>query len=154
MKGISELDKLGVIKPQTQGTSQDNTDSDLFKTTFEQALARSGTSQGTAPAQTTATLGEIQSVGFHVIDDNSDPLETGTEELLNKLDTYSKALNDPGRSLKDIEPLLMDIKQGADQLTQTIQSTSDDQNGLKSVAEQSTLLAQMEYQKFIRGDYV
>lgn len=154
MKGIFELDKLGVVKPQSQGTSADKTDSDLFKATFEQALARTEKSQETTPAQTVASLGEIQSVGLRIIDDGTDPLESGTEELLNKLDTYSKALGDPGRTLKDIEPLLMDIKQGADQLSEAILSSGKDQEGLKSLAEQSTLLARMEYQKFIRGDYV
>lgn len=154
MKGISDLDKIGLVKPQSQGTATDKTDSDLFKNTFEQVLARSETSRETSPTQAASALGEIQSVGFRINDSHVDPLESGTDVLLNKLDTYAKALSDPGRTLKDIEPLLMDIKQEAEQLQEAIQSADQDQNSLKSVAEQSTLLAQVEYQKFIRGDYV
>lgn len=154
MKGISDLEKLGVVKPQSHGTSTDKTDSDLFKKTFEQALVRSENTQGTTQSQNVTSLGEIPSVGFRIDDGAVNPLETGTEALLNKLDAFSSALADPDNTLKDIEPLLMDIKEEADALNETIKSADQSQDGLKSVAEQSTLLAQVEYQKFFRGDYV
>jgi hypothetical protein len=155
MKGISDLDKLGGVKPQSKGGSATSeTDSDLFKKTFEKVLAGSEQTGEAVRTPSASTLGEIQSVGLRIDGTDKSSLETGTEALLNKLDNYIRALIDPGKTLKNIEPLLMDVKQEADQLTDAIQSADKGQEDMKSLAEQSTLLARVEYQKFIRGDYV
>ena len=153
MKGISDLDKIRGIKPQPKETTGTGTDGDLFKKTFEKALTESETTGQTQETSSASPLGEIQSPMFNLSTSESGSLETGTESLLNKLDTYIQALSDPTRTLKEIEPLLMDMKTEADQLGETLLSTGQDQQALKSIAEQSTLIAQVEYQKFVRGDY-
>lgn len=153
MKGITDLEKIGAVKPQSKQTPGTGTDGDLFKKTFEKALNESGSTGQAQGTPVSAPLGEIQSPMFNLDASASGGLETGTESLLNKLDTYIEALSNPGQTLKDIEPLLLDIKNEADQLSETLLGSSEDQKALKSIAEQSTLLAQVEYQKFVRGDY-
>lgn len=153
MKGISDLEKIGLVKPKPQETTGPEADGDLFKKTFEKALNDTGGTPTTETTASVSSLGEIQSPAFRVDESGPLSLETGTESLLNKLDTYIQALTDPHRSLKEIEPLLMDVKQEADQLNKSLLASSGDQGELKSIAEQSTLLAQVEYQKFVRGDY-
>lgn len=154
MKGITDLDKIGGLSPKPKAANTTLADGDLFKKTFEKALGESDKSGQSSQTTSVTPLGEIQSVGFRVM--NTDPvtLESGTETLLNKLDAYMEALKDPSQTLKDIEPLLLDIKQKADQLGESVAIAGEDQKDLASLAEQSSLLAQVEYQKFVRGDYV
>ncbi|MBU1170331.1 MAG: hypothetical protein KKD44_12280 [Proteobacteria bacterium] len=154
MKGISDIDKLGLVRPQAPGSGNTENNGDLFKKTFEKVLNRSAGQAGTQPSSATSGLGEIRSFGLRLADEGDDPLETGTDNLLTMLDRYSKALSDPTQSLKEIEPLLKNIKIEAEQLTDAVKSSDQANPALKSLAEKSALLANVEYVKFMRGDYV
>lgn len=154
MKGISEIDKLGVVKPKTQGVAANESDGDLFKKTFEKVMTDSGARTQSSKPAATSSLGEIQAFGLRLDESTDDSLEKNTDRLLGMLDHYSKALNDPGKSLKEIEPLLKSIKEEAGQLSDAVKNGSQGNDALKSVAEKSSLLANVEYIKFMRGDYV
>ncbi|GAB6095934.1 hypothetical protein JCM14469_21870 [Desulfatiferula olefinivorans] len=149
MKGISDLDKLGPVQPKPADKAGGAVDQDLFRKTFEQALA--GVEETvTTPAP--SGLGEIRSFGFRLEDSGDQALETGTDRLLTLLDNLASALSDPDRTLKEMDGLVRTIKQEADSLTEAARQRPDG-DSLKAVAEESALLAQVEYLKFTRGDY-
>lgn len=77
-----------------------------------------------------------------------------TEQLLEMLDHYTTQLKDPGKSLKDLAPLMNDIKGKASEL---VASSGDDalaDSSLKKIVDKVALTAAVEYVKFHRGDLV
>lgn len=150
MKGISDIDKLGPVQqPRPSDKGAGAADGDVFRKTFEQALAGVEVKKETPAA---SGLGEIPSFGFRVDASGDQALETGTDRLLTLLDDFASALSDPDRTLKDMDGLVRTIKQEADTLTEAARLRPSGDT-LKSVAEESALLAQVEYVKFVRGDY-
>lgn len=155
MKGISDIDKLGLAKTQALEKKAEETTGDIFKQALEHAMGSPGKSGDVSASLSSATsLGEIQAVGFPIIQDESGGLEQETDRLLSLFDDYTKALGDPGQTLKDIESLLEDIKNGAEQISEMIGSGMPQTDSLTSIARESALLANVEYIKFMRGDYV
>lgn len=150
MKGISDIDKLGAVQPKPSDKGTGAADGDLFRKTFEQALSGVAVKKET-PA--VSGLGEIPSLGFRVDAIGDEALETGTDRLLTLLDDFASALSDPDKTLKAMDGLVRTIKQEADALTEAARLRPDG-DAMKSVAEESALLAQVEYLKFTRGDYV
>ncbi|CAN2040914.1 conserved hypothetical protein [Candidatus Magnetomoraceae bacterium gMMP-15] len=79
-----------------------------------------------------------------------------TEEMTDKankaidlFEKYSQQLNDPSKTLKDIEPTLIGLKNEVDSLD----ADSTDRE-LKQIINKLTITANVEYFKFQRGDYV
>lgn len=156
MKGIDGLDKVGQVRPLGQGTQNQvdgGADGDLFKKTFDRILSEK-TDNTESQVTTVQGLGEISSFGLRIEDDSIGAIEKNTDSLLTLLDQYAKELGDPGKSLKDIEPLVQGIKEGADVLEASVQNATQADSALKSLAKESAVLANVEYMKFMRGDYV
>jgi hypothetical protein len=154
MKGITDIpEKINSVLKQATTTKTNDSDGDLFKKTFDKILSDSKQSAQPPTSSSLSGLGEIKSMGLKLSDSSDDSMEQSTGQLLSMLGQYSQALNDPSKSLKDIEPLLKEIKTGADALSEATQA-SGASDALKSVAQKSSLLANVEYIKFMRGDYV
>lgn len=98
-------------------------------------------------------LKEIESVDLNFIK-SSDIVSGRTEKLLQMLDAYSTKLEDPNVPLKNIAPVLEEIKVKAGSLLEEAQSLTEDDAGLKKLATQTIVTAQTEYLKFQRGDYL
>jgi hypothetical protein len=75
-----------------------------------------------------------------------------TDHLLRQLDDYSRDLEDPRRSLKEMEPLIHAIRDDAQQLLDAASKAEKDP-GLKEIATRVAMTANVEYMKFNRGDY-
>ena len=84
----------------------------------------------------------------------SDIISGKTDNLLKMLDSYSSKLENPDVSLKSIGPVLEEIKKTAGHLLKETQSLSHTDEGLKKIATQAAVMAQTEYTKFQRGDYL
>ncbi len=102
-----------------------------------------------APA---TALKEIASAQPNVIQ-SSDIVSGKTDKLLDMLDKYSAQLQDPGVTLKTIEPVLEEINLSAGTLLKETQNLTAEDENLKRVATQTIVAAQTEYLKFQRGDY-
>ncbi len=98
-------------------------------------------------------LSEIASSGLNIIH-SSDIVSGKTDKLLEMLDQYSLQLQDPTISLKNIAPVLEEIKSGAGALLKETQNLTAADDGLKKIATQTIVTAQTEYLKFQRGDYL
>ena len=157
MNGINDINKTGAIKPHAPASADQAgkvEDQDLFKKTFDKILSNSENQNQAPSSQAISGLGEIPSYGLMIENEGVNPVEKNTDQLLTLLDQYSRDLSDPTKSLKDIEPLVKDLKMEADLLSETVKNDDQSSPVLKTLAEQSAVLANVEYEKFIRGDYV
>jgi hypothetical protein len=124
-----------------------------FRDSLETALAEKSAGK-TESGQATA-LGEPQAAHFNpaISPATDDDIACQTDNLLDLLESYSKGLEAPEASLKDLAPLVDRIKDGAQQLMAS--ADNDAAAGeLKDIASQAALTANIEYIKFQRGDYV
>jgi len=100
-------------------------------------------------------LGEIRSIAPSIIENPSISMAKQTEKLLDQLDQYIQQLGDPNKTLKEIEPSVRDMKSFADSLMENISVKEGIQdNKLKDIVERSAMMANIEYVKFNRGDYL
>ena len=77
-----------------------------------------------------------------------------TDQLLDMLDVYSNQLESSETTLKSLEPMLENIKTNAATLLDKAQNSPDANEELKEIAIQSAMVANNEYFKFQRGDYL
>ena len=145
--GIQESSQI--INKET--VRKNSADPELFKKTLDGMLE---TQNGTAVESTSATgsLGEIRSVAPSITGEPTVSVGDQTEKLLNQLDQYIQNLSDPGKTLKEMEPAVKDMKTLADALMESVADVQDKK--LKDIAEHSAMMANIEYLKFNRGDYL
>lgn len=125
-----------------------------FQSSLEIALAR-GTAAKTENAQA-AALSEPPAAAHlnPATAPSADDIACQTESLLSLLESYANGLGSPGATLKDLAPLVNRIKDGAQQLMESAERSPSAESGLKDIASQAALTANMEYIKFQRGDYI
>ena len=75
------------------------------------------------------------------------------EDMLDSLESYSNALSDPGKNLKDIAPLVCLLERDVEQLS-ALGEDLPAGDRLKDLARQTLILAQVEVSRFNRGDYL
>ena len=124
---------------------------------FQQVLGNALGTTGAPAMQTTpsaASLEEVPSTRCDVRIDPPPSIQNMTDELLDMLDLYSSQLEDPAASLKNLEPILHEIKASAGKLLEQTEKTPDTDAELKEIATQSAMMANNEFLKFQRGDYL
>ncbi|MCP4113979.1 MAG: hypothetical protein GY737_01000 [Desulfobacteraceae bacterium] len=143
------------------GLAAEGTKNDVTRNTtngaFQQILGNALGTTGAPPMQTTpsaASLEEVPSTRCDVRIDPPPSLQNMTDELLDMLDIYSSRLEDPDASLKSLEPILHEIKASAGKLLEQTEKTPDTDAELKEIATQSAMMANNEFLKFQRGDYL
>lgn len=126
---------------------------DLFKQSLEAAQAKKAAVSG--PTQTVKSLGEIAATNLpHLQSLSPAGVIEKTDGLLDLLDNYSKEIDDPGKTLKDIEPLIDTIKKDASLLLAEAEKSLPGNGNLKRIAREAAVAANVEYFKFYRGDYI
>lgn len=136
-----------ILKQQQTGSSEDKG----FKEALDAALE--STKDSVAATGSTNSLGEIQpTTTLNGLDSSSEDILDKTNFLIDKLENFSKDLEDPEKSLKDIEPLIAAIKDDAESLAQ--ESIDADDDALNKIATETAIKASTEYYKFNRGDYI
>ncbi|MBW1695818.1 MAG: hypothetical protein JRH18_14535 [Deltaproteobacteria bacterium] len=103
-----------------------------------------------SPQPRTESLGEIQAPSFTRIEQSSGSVVNKTHELLDLLSHYTRDIESPNKTLKDIEPLIISMQQQASQLVKAATETSPE---LRKIAQEVAVAANVEYIKFYRGDY-
>jgi hypothetical protein len=123
---------------------------------FKEALGQAMQTESivSPKADDLAPLGEIQSIAYPRIETSSRQMINDAGRLLDMLDRFAKDMGDPSKTLKEIEPTLMDLNQQAAILARASQKTTLQDDHLKQMIDQCHLLAKKEYLKFIRGDYI
>jgi hypothetical protein len=77
-----------------------------------------------------------------------------SEKVLDLLDDFSQALADPHRSLKDLAPLLRRMEGEAKLLDPASGDEGDQDLSLSQVVSDVSLLANVTFIKFHRGDFI
>jgi hypothetical protein len=87
------------------------------------------------------------------IDDKINVIEQG-DKILNLLDDYARQLTDPGKTLKDIGPLVDRIEKEVRLIeTEAAAKVRDDQE-LETIIKDLSITANVAVLKFQRGDYI
>lgn len=123
---------------------------------FQQNLEAARTKRPASASQTTgpAPLGEVMPSVFPAITTASAGIVDKTESLLEMLESYTRNMEDPKKSLKDIEPLIDSIQKQASKLVAEADQKMPADNALKKIVNEFAVTANVEYMKFYRGDYV
>ena len=155
MSNISGItDKTVIFKKSAIGTA----DKDAFRLTLESTIENNV--NRTDKAGGIKYLGEIRAPASNVVRLNSEneilEMTYKTNSLLELLDNYSKELDNPNRTLRDIEPLISTIKKDAEHLLADTEvcAIGADEIGIKELAGRCAVAANIEYIKFQRGDYL
>lgn len=133
-----------------QPIKRDNTN--LFRDNFNKALNKAEAS-ATKPRDA-QTLGEVRPPAFYTIENSSAEVVDRTSKLLDLLDNYAQDINHPDKTLKEIEPLILEIRNRATQLMKEAETGLGGDTGLKEIATRCALTANVEFIKFRRGDYI
>lgn len=123
-----------------------------FAGALAEASSRAGSEANPVSSETatngvlcTSPVGSILAVG------GTSP-ETQVEHVLEQLELYAESLSDPGKSLKDTEPLVNNLQAASERLDKIGEALPD--GPMKQITEQTAVLAAVEAEKFKRGDYV
>ncbi len=149
MNEIQRINETPLLQPQS-GTGKSKPGQ--FQATLETALSSKG--NPTTPIGEKTPLGEVAAVYPNVIKPGGTQYISQTEQLLDMLDDYATQLNDPGKSLKDLAPLLAEIKRKTEMLVATSNTGATTNERLKDIANTVALTASVEYEKFQRGDFL
>ena len=143
----------GANVPKPQQTKK--ADGQGFKKALNSALEplKPAASQS-SPANALGGLGELAPTTLTPIEPASQSIFDRTNFLLDKLDNYSRDLEDPAKTLKDIEPLIATIQDDALKLLDETEKTGTADTELQEIVNKTALTARMEYMKFNRGDYI
>jgi len=157
MANINQINELTQPMGGTVTGTQKTEKTDTFRDAMTQAFNQTGQTDKTeSPVMETtevAALGEIASTGLH-IQDQSSIVSGKTDELLGLLEAYSRNLENPEVSLRNIAPILEQINQDADSLLKESVTLGPGNTTLQEIATQTVIAAQTEYEKFQRGDYL
>jgi hypothetical protein len=152
MNKITGITESGQIVGKKNSLKVD--DPALFQKTLEDAMGVKNCKQSESISSGNV-LGEIRSIAPPIIENPSISMAKQTEKLLDQLDQYIQQLGDPNKTLKEIEPSVRDMKSFADSLMENISVKEGIQdNKLKDIVERSAMMANIEYVKFNRGDYL
>ena len=141
----------GSLIPESQKTEKSG--SDLFKQSLEAAQTKKAAISG--PTQAVKSLGEIAATTLPQLQSLSPAgVIQKADRLLDLLDNYSREIEDPEKTLKDIEPLIDTIKKDASLLLAETDNALPGDGELKQIAREAAVTANVEYLKFHRGDYI
>lgn len=145
---------ISAIKQKTS-VANVQTDTDAFSKTLREIMSPSKSAQ---PTETTAAIIQAQTMSpsFMRVTDPSSIKEVmnQTDILLSRLDNYAQLLEDPSKTLKDMEPLIDSIKNDADALNADAEKKLPEGSGIKNLVREFTIAANAEYMRFKRGDYI
>lgn len=129
-------------------------DKDAFRQALENSMGREADQIGNGGS---TSLGEIQAPAVNMIRFTSEntvsEMANKTDSLLGLLENYSRELENPEKSLRELEPMISEIRQNAEDLLAQAQE-SGPEPGIRRLAGQAAATANIEYIKFQRGDYI
>jgi len=77
-----------------------------------------------------------------------------SDRVLNLLDDYARQLADPAKTLKDIEPLAISIKEEVGIIESEVSDKLHNDKDLERLIKDLTVTANVAMFKFHRGDYI
>ena len=75
------------------------------------------------------------------------------EDMINLLDQYRDKLGDPRITMKQIDPVIMEMSREMENLAPVLDSLPAE-DGLRNILNQTMVTISLEISKFYRGDYI
>ena len=148
--GNDEILKSGDYTAKTP-KNEPTTDAD-FKNILKESIEQP--TENPSEIQPTTLLDPISAIRFNPLSSQDKDITLDRiENLLNQLEKYRQQLRDPKVTLRTIEPILNTIASEKDQLSEKLDSISNE-DGLKDILNQTLITASLEVIKFNRGDYI
>ena len=130
---INEIDNLY----QTRSSPPDKIKKDNgFKQVFDQKVS------------------EINATTARAFGDSKADVLGHSDRILDLLDAYARGLTDPGKTLKDIEPLVEGIKKEVGIIEAEAAEKVQNDKDLERFIKDLTVIANVAVLKFRRGDYI
>ncbi len=150
------MDKISQINIHTTITQQKQNKQSAtnFSHNLNQAIEKQTSKTNTSDNYTQKNLNEITSINFIPTScpENSFSIFNKTDKLLKIFEDFTKDINNFDKNLKELEPIISLIKQQAGELTNETKLIKD--NDLNKFANEFAVKANVEYIKFMRGDYI
>jgi hypothetical protein len=145
-------DTLQKAQPESTHTSKRNDKTTHFDNLLRETIDPKD-STGAAPKGTPLSEPRAaQNIGEQSV--SADSLLGRTSRAIDLLETYTKALSDPQKSLRAVEPELLAFVNETRSLYDEYLETDQDDPRLKSVMEDLLRTARLEGIRFQRGDYL
>ena len=153
-----------VLKPETHKTT--GCSSDHFKNIFSDVQSKIGESQDSKPLridtlekphpnlQSASALERLQAGSFNAaLTRNEESKVKKVEQLLDLLESYTEALSDPKKNLREVSPLVRLLEREQNNLEELGKNLADG-DMLQDIVTQAVILSQVEVSRFNRGDYL
>jgi DNA-binding ferritin-like protein len=160
---ISELQGQGGEKMDIQNinaltesakTSRQNTTQTQVKEfqDYLDAFSEKSIAEDTSPARTCGNIKDVQPIPFVNMTSPQKEMVEKVDSVLNLFETYARNLSNPAKSLKELEPALLNMKQAAERLSKENLRYAD--KALSQLVNNIQVAASIEHFKFQRGDYL
>jgi hypothetical protein len=149
------MTKIDGVSPGSQIVKNARTqkaDTDLFKQTLDRALETKKGERADKAAE--GGLKEITAPAPLGVEAVLQAFSHKTTLLLDLLDRFAEALGNPAKTLREVEPLVREMKAGADELLALAERDVPVDDPLRSIAVEGAMRANIETIKFNRGDYI
>lgn len=165
--GIRQIDGSQSVLPPQKKIKEETGQED-----FQKILQKAHSNlQESPPASVPSTVSRPEEVSSHLLTAISslNPATEGAEkfnllsarmegakaaeEILDQLERYCQAMETPGLSLKEIDPLLKGMAEKIDLLAQWSEKLTPT-DPLQKILSEASILSRVEIEKFNRGDYV
>jgi len=129
-----------------------------------EALLQSGVKAGPTHSKETgdkgfekifkSTLSEINKINKNTLSDANSTLLRHGDKVLSLLDNYADNLNNPSKTLRDIEPLIGEIEKEITFIETEAKDTDQNDEELQNLINELVLTANVNIYKFYRGDFL
>lgn len=123
-----------------------------FGNMLREALDQPNSMEGSRDAAPLSEPRAVQNIGQQAF--HADSIVDRTSRAIDLLETYSKALSDPQKTLRDVEPELTAFVSETESLYNEYLLAGNDNPRLKNVMEDLLRTARLERIRFQRGDYL
>lgn len=130
------INKINLLHKTDISSSQKPDAPGEFKNIFDRTLNEINATTGPAP-----------------VDNKTNVIEQG-DKLLNLLDDYARQLNNPGKTLKDIGPLVDRIEKEVSLIETQVADKVKNDSQLDAIIKDLSVTANVAVLKFRRGDYI
>jgi len=108
----------------------------------------------TTDIKQTGSLCNVQAIPFMNIASPQKDMAEKVSSVLDLFETYSRDLQNPNKTLKEIEPTLVNMKQAAERLYKENTLNNETGDTISQLINNLQVSASVEYFKFQRGDYL
>jgi hypothetical protein len=148
---MDKITGINGLPPVSGPQKTERPNNGLFQQNLEVARAKrlATETQTSGPAP----LGEVNPTVFPAITTASTGIVNKTEKLLDLMENYTQKIEDPKKSLKEIQPIIDTIQKEASRLALESNKHLSEDKALKDIVNEFAVAANVEYTKFYRGDY-